>query len=391
MKFFKKTSVAILITALLVALCCVWGYARAYESAHAHQLDANQSMRAGENSLNYFLNWIDDDAELFSMETTDTLARNNLVLNSNYGSLLAIKSVFSLNENIETYAKNLFQTLQLSNRDFLLVLDRSSYSWYLVYGSQLRQYADGNTALADLMRAHLTADFFQGGSDEGILALFDDLEDWCTQNLPELDASNKSNNPFLQNYNDVPTLSLKDILMGILFTLLVNIWWIILLLVVLNLIDRHRFQKYIAAYPPVEGLVPPVFFRPLLFWHRHGSAWYYRMLDLITGAADDSEEPDGFQDDGNGPFDGGAASGSAGAQDGPYTGSNAGPGPQDGPYTGPGPDVGPHTAGFSGGFGFQGNPEEAFRQQHHRLLNLWRSTCRFGWSTLRRFLGGRRF
>ena len=26
MKFFKKTSVAILLTALLVALCCVWGY-----------------------------------------------------------------------------------------------------------------------------------------------------------------------------------------------------------------------------------------------------------------------------------------------------------------------------------------------------------------------------
>lgn len=25
MKFFKKTSVAILLTALLVALCCVWG------------------------------------------------------------------------------------------------------------------------------------------------------------------------------------------------------------------------------------------------------------------------------------------------------------------------------------------------------------------------------
>ena len=29
MKFFKKTSVAILLTALLVALCCVWGYSRA--------------------------------------------------------------------------------------------------------------------------------------------------------------------------------------------------------------------------------------------------------------------------------------------------------------------------------------------------------------------------
>ena len=35
MKFFKKTSVAILLTALLVALCCVWGYSRAYEASHS--------------------------------------------------------------------------------------------------------------------------------------------------------------------------------------------------------------------------------------------------------------------------------------------------------------------------------------------------------------------
>ena len=28
MKFFKKTSVAITLTVLIVALCCVWGYTR---------------------------------------------------------------------------------------------------------------------------------------------------------------------------------------------------------------------------------------------------------------------------------------------------------------------------------------------------------------------------
>lgn len=36
--------------------------------------------------------------------------------------------------------------------------------------------------------------------------------------------------PFLQNDNKVQILSLGDVLLGILFTLLVNIWWIILLL-----------------------------------------------------------------------------------------------------------------------------------------------------------------
>ena len=56
MKFFKKTSVAILLTALLVALCCVWGYSRAYEASHSDSDSVVQSQRAGERGLNYFLN-----------------------------------------------------------------------------------------------------------------------------------------------------------------------------------------------------------------------------------------------------------------------------------------------------------------------------------------------
>ena len=51
---------------------------------------------------------------------------------------------------------------------------------------------------------------------------------------------------------------------GILFTLLVNIWWIILLLVVLNLIDRHRFREYITKHPPAPSPIPGLFPSPAL-------------------------------------------------------------------------------------------------------------------------------
>ena len=50
MKFFRKTSVAVLLTALVVVLCCVWGYTRAYTSVQ--QQEETQSQRAGENNLN---------------------------------------------------------------------------------------------------------------------------------------------------------------------------------------------------------------------------------------------------------------------------------------------------------------------------------------------------
>lgn len=200
MKFFKKTSVAILLTALLVALCCVWGYSRAYEASHSDPDSVVQSQRAGESGLNYFLNWIDDGAGLFSMETTDTLARNNLDLNNTYGCLLALKTVNYLNgQDIASYSKDLFQQVDLGRKDMLLVIESSSQAWYLVYGGGLRTYAENNDALAALLKDNLDTDFFQGESDAGILSLFDDLEHWCAETLPVLDDTPEPGNPFLQN------------------------------------------------------------------------------------------------------------------------------------------------------------------------------------------------
>ncbi len=386
MKFFRKPSVAILLTVLLVALCCVFGYSRAYESNQSNHNENEQTLLAGENSLNYFLNWIDDKADLFSIETADTLARNNLELSNTYGCLLAIKTEHYLNgQNIETYAKDLFEKVNLGTQDFLLVIEASSQKWYLVYGSGLREYADNNAALPDLIRENLNDAFFHGQSDTSILALFDDLENWCAQTLPKQDTSNETGNPFLQNYK-IRTVTLGDIFTGVLFSLLVNIWWIVLLIVILNLVDRHRFYKYITAYPPMAGVVPPVFFRPLLFWHRHGSTWYYRMLQLITEAAYNND--DGDDDFGNSTHQQGPS--------GPNSNSSwSNPGPNANPqgdpnFTGPGPDMGTHTAGFSGGFPFQGRPDEIFRQKCPHLWQLWRSTCHMGWNMIQRFWPGRR-
>ncbi|MFQ9411951.1 MAG: TPM domain-containing protein [Evtepia gabavorous] len=227
------------------------GLFSAYEASHSDPDSVVQSQRAGESGLNYFLNWIDDGAGLFSMETTDTLARNNLDLNNTYGCLLALKTVNYLNgQDIASYSKDLFQQVDLGRKDMLLVIESSSQAWYLVYGGGLRTYAENNDALAALLKDNLDTDFFQGESDAGILSLFDDLEHWCAETLPVLDDTLEPGNPFLQNDNKVQILSLGDVLLGILFTLLVNIWWIILLLVVLNLIDRHRFREYITKHPP---------------------------------------------------------------------------------------------------------------------------------------------
>ena len=96
MKFFRKTPVAVLLTALVVVLCCVWGYTRAYTSVQ--QQEETQSQRAGENNLNYFLRQFQDDARLFDLDTTDTLARSGLGLNNTYGTMLALRTATYLND-----------------------------------------------------------------------------------------------------------------------------------------------------------------------------------------------------------------------------------------------------------------------------------------------------
>ena len=154
MKFFRKTSVAVLLTALVAVLCCVWGYTRAYTSVQ--QQEETQSQRAGENNLNYFLRQFQDDARLFDLDTTDTLARSDLELNNTYGTMLALRTANYLNgQDIESYAKDYFAAQKLGRTDMLLVIEVNSRAWYLVYGPGLRSYADGNQALATLVRENL--------------------------------------------------------------------------------------------------------------------------------------------------------------------------------------------------------------------------------------------
>ena len=165
MKFFRKTSVAVLLTLLVIALCCVIGYTRAAPNTPQDISDA-PAQQAGESGLNYYLSWIDDDAGLFSMDTTDTLARSNLSLHSNYGCLMAIQTINYLNgQDIETYAKNRFEETELGSMDMLLVIETSNQAWYLVYGGTLRPYVEESgvtPTLSSVVSSNLNASFFQG-------------------------------------------------------------------------------------------------------------------------------------------------------------------------------------------------------------------------------------
>ena len=106
MNFFKKTSVAVVIALLVVALCCVWGYTRVNDQDPTLSTHYQPDRNSGESNLNYYLGWISDGARLFSADTIDTMARENLTLDNTYGSLVAVKTVSYLNgRDIQSYAE----------------------------------------------------------------------------------------------------------------------------------------------------------------------------------------------------------------------------------------------------------------------------------------------
>ena len=132
MTIFKRFPVAVVICALVIVLCCVWGYSRVYEppADPGNEAFSGEHHRAGESNLNYYLGWIDDEAGLFTMDTADTIARRNLELDGTYGSLVAIHTVSYLNgKDIETYARDLAADLDLGGRDMLLLLDSDTQDW----------------------------------------------------------------------------------------------------------------------------------------------------------------------------------------------------------------------------------------------------------------------
>lgn len=299
MDFLKKTPVAIVLTVLIVALCCVLGHQRAVAQLDHPQSNIQSDDRAaGESSLNYYLNWIDDGAGLFSTNACDEIARRNLALDTTYSSLCAIQTLTYLNgQDIQDYAEQTAEDIELSSRDMLLVAETDSQSWYVVYGSDIASYVESSDDLSGIFRRHLDEEFFTGNSDAVVVDLYEELSDWYADNLP---ANPDQGNSIFQSDPKVRTITLGAIVSGILFALLSNIWWIVLLLLVLNWIDHARFERYRARTPmggPM-GMGAPILFRPILFWHRPGSRWFTRMWDRPVPPPDDHDDwphgPGGF-------------------------------------------------------------------------------------------------
>ena len=334
MKFFQKTWVAWLLTAVMIAGAI--GIGQLKETQRTPEPLPSGSAALDETlSIEQFASYIWDEAEVLSAKEERQICLYNANWSQRYDSIIAVAAVKSAEGAIDDYAYDLGEEIELASADGILVIDVSAKDAYLAVGpdyplsdSQVTSYLD-NSLYEFVQRK----DF--GG---GILNLFHALNQYYYENygLGYLDDSG--------SYSPGYTAGLDRTA-----SVLALVLAVIVLVLIINAIDRSRYNTYRQRYYGVVN--PPVMFRPIFFWHGPGTGWYRRHWRQPPPPPPPPPRPprssgggsgfQGFQ----GPKGGGSSSGPRG---GGFSGGSRGGGFSSGPRGG-GFSGGSRGGGFSGG------------------------------------------
>ena len=255
MKVLKKRPVAILIMIAAIVLSLGIGYARKPASTlSAKTGDLDSSLDTA-----YYEQYLYDSADLFSSSAEQTLALYNANWDARYNSLVAVVTVNALDgQDAETYAYDLSADFQLGNGDALLLIAVEEDEFRFVYGDDFATIVTSKTA--DQLSACLT----NSSWEQGTLDFFSELNEVYYANFGLGNAGLEDG--YGADYGVSRSYGLNWVVTLVVF--------LILLVLVLSVIDRARYNTYRARYYGVAS--PPYVFRPILFWHGPHSGWYRR-------------------------------------------------------------------------------------------------------------------
>ena len=243
MKLFQKKGVAILVMVLAIALSTAWGLLRrpvvVVEGGEA--LDTSLSTA-------YYREYIVDNANVLSENTEESLALYDANWDEWSGSILSVVTVDSVSASTEDAAWDWADRLQLGENDAILLLDTSGQDAYLLSSGRFYDRFGGTES--NYLGAYLYEDFMAGNYDAGVLNLFAHVHLLFQDNT----VIPATNNPI-----EVGGLAILMIL---------------LLILVFSWLDQMRYNTWYRRYGGMP--VPPVVFRPILWWHRPGGVWWRR-------------------------------------------------------------------------------------------------------------------
>ena len=263
MKIFQKRSVAVAVMILAVVAGIVLRQLRhtdyTVESPDTAGPSASSEVLDTALDTSPYTNRLSDGADVLSSSVEDTVCLYNANWDARYGTLVALATVNGTGGlSLSDYAYQLGEELGLGSRDALLVLDIQGQDAYLATGPDLDARFGADT-VTQYMDQYLYTDFMAGDYGEGVEDLYGALDGYFAAHLSAAQVQPQQPQP-VRSWDGGWLIDL--------------IFWLAILFAILTLIDRARYNAYRARYYGVA--VPPVVFRPILFWHGPAYPWYRR-------------------------------------------------------------------------------------------------------------------
>ena len=195
MKFFQKTSVAVIFTVLMIAAALFIGLSPALKSepvpepmaqTTAQEQTASQtpaaeqtSNTAGDETISD--KYIRDDAGLFTRSGENAIQDYNTKIYHKTGSHIAILTTDSTGgKTLESYTNSAFDSMGLSEYDMLFAIDTSADEWYVTTGMYVADYTDSR--LESIFQDGFSA-ILDSNADDAASDMYKDLYNWCQTSL----------------------------------------------------------------------------------------------------------------------------------------------------------------------------------------------------------------
>lgn len=256
MKLFQKPWFAWLLTGVMIAAAVGIGLSKPAGPAPQPSAPVPEAMTGLDMSLSagQFASYIWDEANVLSDAQEERICLFNANWAARYDSIIAVAAVQAAEGELEDYAYDLGEEIELASADGILVIDTSARDAYLAVGPDYPLSDSQITSYLDRALYRYVQDQDYGN---GILVLFGELNQFYVDHygLGYLETDTEAGDGQAEA-------------VALLVLLLLGIF------LVLCAIDRLRYNTYRARYFNVAA--PPVMFRPLLFWHGPSSLWYRR-------------------------------------------------------------------------------------------------------------------
>lgn len=249
MKFFRKTWVAAVLSLIMIVGAVAIGQFkdRGPAASNPKELGLDSTL-----STSQYHQYVMDDADVLSSAEEERISLYNANWVQRYDSLIAVAVVNQVDGTVEDYAYNLGVRMELASADAVLVIDVDSGNSYLSVGPD---YPMSDSQITSYMNSYLYADVMNQKYGDGVLNLFQNINEYYVSEFG------------LGYLDNQVSVSSSSALLGL-------IMLVVAVVIVASLLDSIRYTTYRSRYFGVVN--PPVVFRPILFWHGPGSAWYRR-------------------------------------------------------------------------------------------------------------------